>query len=236
MSLFHRRGSTQILFAIAFALPATELKAALVTFDDRPTWEAAVGGPIETEDLNGFASDTQFRTQTVHLLNMTIRQENGPPANGILVNQVDAAPFSFGLQINGSPQLDVEVGGPTETTVRIGFVEPVTAWGAEEMFANGPGTLFDVYDTMGSLLGTSPTPVGGLNFWGVHMTEGETIGHIIFRAPINNDDLMLLDDLSFVRADSRGIIPEPTALTVWSLFGLALACVSRRWGKAETTH
>ncbi len=195
-----------------------QAQSAVITYTDRATFEAAIGGSNGSEDFNGFAADAEFRTMSVSANNMTITGE--PGLNGSLTNKIDASPFQFSgsFVVDGTTYLIGDLAGAEQ--IRIDFDVAVTAWGADfiGIADSGRTTRIDVFDASDGLLGSvmpSSVDASSRSFYGFDLTAGSA-AYLIFGGNGPANDAFGIDNVAF-RTTS---VPEPTTL---ALFGLGLA-------------
>lgn len=176
-------------------------QAQVTTFSDRTAWNSAVGGLIQTEDLNGFIADTSFQNAGVALLNMTIEEINGPPSN-FPANLIDAPPLEEnGKRSNGTSYVLGEIDSSPGTTIRIDFLNPVSGWGAD-FISHDADAVIDIFDQSDNLIGTTTSVSADTTFYGFHLDAGESAGRIELRFGGVFNDLFGMDDLSFVQSAS----------------------------------
>lgn len=213
-----------ILFCIAIAAVTTPLEAAIVQYDDRAAWTAAVGMPTYAEDFEAFLVDTSFRMADGPLaLNGMSIYEIGPVSE-LDVNFVDVAPFLYG-SVNGTTSAEVGVDADSdpalETRVDITFDLPVSAWGADFARAKGEDELaVDVYlngaTLLGSLLISSDDPV----FLGFAANAGEAVEFVRLRGALpagpGTREGFSMDNVAIVA------VPEPATM---ALLGTAACCL-----------
>lgn len=209
-----------------------QVEAGILWYRSRADWIAAAGPASFREDFADFAVDTSFRTSTLALEGMRIRQEGVDPGT---VNFVDVPPLSAGHAFIESEYAFVGVvtasDGEPMTTVRIRFDDTNVAFGGDSWgAATGAGALLEVYDGVAllgvqSLLGGSTQD--GPNFLGYVLTEGDIATTVRFVAGSDDPDFtsegFALDDLAGVA------VPEPAGLPLLCLgvSGLAFCCRSR---------
>jgi uncharacterized repeat protein (TIGR01451 family) len=170
------------------ALAPAVADGAIVQYDDRATWLAAIGGtPDVEEDFQGFTVDTPFRTSPLTISMGTMAQVGLDQA---FRNEVDAPPFQF-TDNNGTTHAScfvnfADAGPGSETNVELTFTSPVSAWGADFNGVLGGELLaVDVDGTEQTILGTL-LPTANDTFLGFVATAGEQIDKVIFRSQNQN--------------------------------------------------
>lgn len=179
--------SALVLVSILAFLPAVA-DGAIVQYDDRAAWLAAIGGtPDIEEDFQGFTVDTSFRTAPLAISMGTIAQVG---LDQLFRNEVDVAPFQFSDN-NGTTHASCFVNFPdagpgSETNVEITFSAPVSAWGADfNGILGGELLAVDVNGTEQTVLGTL-LPTAGDTFLGFVATAGEEVDLVIYRSQNQN--------------------------------------------------
>ena len=186
-------------------------QAQVTTYSDRTVWNSAASAAPQTEDLNGFVTDTSFQGAVVPLLNMTIQEIDGPTGNGDFYNRIDVFPFQEDgkRSVNGTTYVLGEVDFTTGTFIRIDFSEPVSGWGAD-FISHDPNAVIDIYDQSNSLIGTTASVAVDTTFYGFLLDAGESAGRIEIRMATIFNDLFGMDDLSFVEGLAAD---DPTTMT-----------------------
>jgi len=176
-----------VMFLTGMLLSALA-QGAIVQYDDRATWLAAIGGtPDVEEDFQGFTVDTLFRTAPVAISMGTIAQVG---LDQDFRNLVDVAPFEY-TDNNGTTHASCFVNYPdsgagSETNVEITFSSPVSAWGADfNGILGGELLAIDVDGTTEAIIGTL-IPTAGDTFLGFIADAGEQIDKVIYRSQNQN--------------------------------------------------
>jgi hypothetical protein len=207
--------------------------AAIVQYDDRTSWEAAVGGPGDaTEDFSSFTVDTDFRAAPVALTLGTIQQEgfdaafrnfidvppltytdnNGTNHASSFVNSAEAGPGTpppTGAGNEDTPPDSAPEQGTPATTIRVAFPGPVTAWGGDVYGALGLELLaVDVLGAGDTVLATL-IPAANNTFIGFVADGGEQVTSVMFRSqtlvPGSGGEGFGLDDMAI--ASGGGQVP-----------------------------
>jgi uncharacterized repeat protein (TIGR01451 family) len=176
-----------VMFLTGMLLSALA-QGAIVQYDDRASWLAAVGGtPDVEEDFQGFTVDTSFRAAPVAISMGTIAQVGLDQA---FRNLVDVAPFEY-TDNNGTTHASCFVNYPdsgpgSETNVEVTFSAPVSAWGADfNGILGGELLAIDVDGTTEAVIATL-LPTAGDTFLGFVATAGEQIDKVIYRSQNQN--------------------------------------------------
>lgn len=204
--------------------------AGFLTYSDRTTWQAAIGGATGSENFNGFVSDTSFDGTSVALAaGMTIGTMNASHTN----NLIDAPPVgSAEWNVDGSSVANFFNGFSGANTLPfITFGTPVFAFGGDFRSLNDGAarTRVEIFDGATLLTTLDPSVAGSdeLRFWGFAATAGETVTSIVFTRLEN--DVFGLDNIEIGR--SAAPVPEPATLM---LFGVGLAGLAVRRRKAKS--
>lgn len=200
--------------AVGVALAGGAAHAQFNPFSSRGTWQAAAGASSFTENFEGFAGDTSFRTSPVALAGGMSIQQVGP---GTFRNEVDVVPLVFpgeGATSNiGS--LFTNADGVTE--VRINFGTGLTAFGFDHYGASGGEgvrmTAFNGATALGSIVLTG----GARDFTGFTLASGfatSVLFQSISTTPGSGGEGFAIDEVSGV------FVPAPGAAALLGLAGL----------------
>lgn len=216
---------TRAIFLPAAVLVAASSHAQLVWYGTRLGWDAARPATIAwSENFSGFASDQQFRTQTVAFAGGTLRQTG---FNLNFRNLIDV-PVLATSDNNGTANASMftNAGGPgqREAGVTVALSSAVTAlgfatWGA----ASAEGVTVSVYSGS-TLLGSRAIGNGSGEFTGFVLGPGQTADSLTFSSTTmisgNTGEGFGLDDISATTQP----VPEPGAL-----LGIGVALVGLSW-------
>lgn len=220
--------------AASLALIRTS-EGAIITYTSRGAWEAAVGPLTGTEDFNSFATDTQFRTASVALNNMTLTGETGN--NGAVANKIDTPVFEdpktyTPLDLDGTNFIFGDLASSQE--MEFAMTADVTAWGVDtEGIANSASMNVQmlIYSDSDVLLDTYTFPASGDNnangFIGVEATGGDLIGRIVFTNTTPFFDFFGLDNIGFV-VPGQIPIPEPSSLVLLGIGAIGVLGFARK--------
>jgi hypothetical protein len=174
------------VMVVGFMLP-TVTQAAIVQYNDRASWLAAIGGASDVdEDFSGFTVDTIFRSTPVPIAMGTIQQVG---FDQVFRNLVDVPPFLYSDN-NGTNHASCYVNWPdtgpgSETNVEVVFSAPVSAWGADMYGCLGLELLaVDVSGTNDQTILGTLLPAAQNTFVGFVATAGEQIDMVIFRSQV----------------------------------------------------
>ena len=205
------------LMAAVLLLAATSAGAIPIQYSDRATWEATVGAPIQTETLDSFVVDTEYRTVPVSLLNMSIQALDLSGLNAS-ANFIDASGTS---SFTNTADIIASIDG-SGTKIRIDFDVGVSAWGADTFSLCCGQDKIDIFDIDNMLIGTV-SAIGSADFWGFELSMGEVADYIVLRTELSTGsaDAFRMDNLSFVTVS----VPEPGTLALLGigLVGMGLA-------------
>ena len=172
-----------VVLALGVLIPALA-QGAIVQYNDRASWLAAIGGtPDAEEDFQGFTVDTSFRAAPVAIGTGTIAQAGFDQA---FRNLVDVPPFLY-TDNNGTNHASCFVNYPdtgpgSETNVELAFSQPVSAWGGDFVGVLGGEFLaIDVDGTERAIIATL-LPAAMDTFVGFVADAGEQIDLVIFRS------------------------------------------------------
>ncbi len=163
-------------------------QGAIVQYNDRASWLAAIGGaPDAQEDFQGFAVDTPFRAAALAMGIGAIGQAGLDQA---FRNEVDAPPLQF-TDNNGTTHASCFVNYPdsgagSETNVEIVFSQPVSAWGGDFNGVLGGELLAIDVDGLDRAVIATLLPAADTTFLGFVADAGEQIDLVIFRAQNQN--------------------------------------------------
>lgn len=222
------RSSGTLLVLLAFALPGMA-SGAILTFVDRAAWEAALGAPPDfTETFDAFTADTPFRLAPIDFGAFSLTQI---PARDDLFsfhNSVQVAPFAGGVSSDHgftTPNLSLFLEGDSSLHLRMSFLDPIDAWGADDYVS----TVFGVPQMLIGFEDGSQTAIAlpgtadGRSFFGIVADAGEKIRDFNFVGPSDGNfasgNRFILDDVSGRLAP----IPEPVGS---SLLGAGLAVLT----------
>ena len=162
------------LCAAAVLGAAGAAEAVVVTFNNRPAWNAATGGPAFVQTFAGFAADTSFQAAAVNIGGGMLIQQMGPGASR---NIVDVPALVF-ADNNGTHNASCFVNAPEPgapaTMVRLEFLTIVCAWGADFWGATtGEGLAIDIISPGGVVLATMNATGAAGEFMGFTCAPGE---------------------------------------------------------------
>lgn len=206
----------------------------VIVFTDRSLWEAAVGASSFTEDFQGFATDTVFRTSPLSANGFSIQQEGFDHA---FRNMVDVPPTQF-MDNNGTSGLalytNFDAPATPGTTVGLTFNQPNIAFGGESTLSvTLEGAIIDVISGS-TVLASIPLASGSNSFRGYLLTGGDTATSLVFRSASHvsgsGGQGFGYDNLAGVNA-----VPEPSTV-IFSIIGCALLVFARRSNGRSLRH
>ena len=220
-----RRTVTAAVVAVAAVLAAVGASASAIVFTDRASWVAAAGASTFFEDFSGFVQDTSFRTTSVALDGMAIRQVG----SGSFRNTVDTGPpfdFSEHGGTNHASLFTNAPGGPTPAVdVEIVFDAPNLAFGFDHWAAaDSEGARLEIWDGL-TLLGFHDLSNDFPGFLGYVLDGGDVASAVRFRSltsltsPGDPGEGFGIDSLEGVA------VPEPGSA---ALLALGLAALGGR--------
>ncbi|MEX0727025.1 MAG: PEP-CTERM sorting domain-containing protein [Planctomycetaceae bacterium] len=230
----------RIMGAIGFAALLGMIQTsegAAILYTSRATWEAAVGPLSGTEDFNSFAVDTEFRTSSVALNNMTLTGETGN--NGSTANKIDVPEFEkpkvyTPLDVDGTNFIFGDLASSQE--MEFDMTVDVTAWGVDTAGIANDATMTTqmlIYDDSDTLLETYVFPTSnvadGIGFIGIRTTGGDVVGRIVFTNTSPFFDYFGLDNIGFATSSVEAPgLPEPSSLVLLGLGTVGLLTLVRR--------
>ncbi len=203
--------------------PSMPLRGAVVTYTDRPTFDAAAS-PTDVEDFNTFVSDVFFDPTPLDVGAFTMSVVGADPLR-TPSNNVDVPPFVFtDNNIDGTPTGRITVENQSAGTllsVFLTFDAPIKSFGADFYSLNNTFNRTRIV-AAGEQISPPTTSGDQLRFFGfVSDTEFSIVE---FQANSGQLDGFAMDNITF------GPIPEPTTLTL-AAFAL-LGLVGRRKRRA----
>lgn len=206
-----------VLLATVIAVSASPAQA-IVTHTTLPSWSAAAGGPVVSENFNSIPNFTRFSITPLTIAMGTLQQTSGTPLTFNWVFSSD----DFATRVDGTRFASMELDGDEPVEVTLTFSQPVVGFGAQFRGAErGEGVRLALLDRTNAVLPTTYA-VPDTGFFGFTTGPGESVSAVRFIAarPDGTTSGVArfgMDNLVSVAAVPT---PEPAAL---SLFGLGLA-------------
>jgi hypothetical protein len=199
------------MFAWIVCSPAWAL---VVTYTNRPAWEAAVGPRDFEENFESFASDIDFSFSSTSAPNGFSLSHSGSES---FRNRIDVPPLEF-ADGNGTKGVSTFVGGGTGDEVTITPDLDLIGFGFEvSSAASGEGASVTAVGP-GGMSQTTVSLTGGINdFFGFQATGGDRIVSIQLMGLGGSGEGFYMDNMAGV------FIPEPSTFV---LLGMALAAVA----------
>ncbi|MGE3180186.1 MAG: PEP-CTERM sorting domain-containing protein [Phycisphaerae bacterium] len=190
-----------------------------MVFTDRGAWEAAVGGPIVTEDFNSLGTQSIADGQTLDTGLIQIKRDGSPNgADGALLIEPGSAFGNF----DGTNFLDGETGAAPHERVDLSFGGAnIVAFGADWVSPfSGDGIGIEVGSDLILLDSITGFNAGFVGF--ISDTDSfETISIVGNPANVTFQELWSADNFSFV-------VPEPGTLSLLFVGAAALGARRRR--------
>ena len=201
------RKQTLLLLVIVFftSVAPSISNAALISYSDRPTWEAALAATVTDEDFTSATVDISF-------------------------GGTSATHGDLGFASNKTPATDAQIDASADALILRGFfpthyaevtLPPTYAFGFDYLEGDAGGDPLGV-SVGGSTIATLPNQLGnGPAFFGVIEDTGATIPSYRYLS-FDNGMFAWINVISWV------LIPEPSAMALAMVAAAALATHRRR--------
>ena len=206
-----------VALAVGFAFQAD---AGLLVFNDRDSWQAALGTANTPYTFNGFTADQSFATSTLNFGSFSLKSKGIPPAgsNKIVADSSDGT-------VNGTAFASMFL--DKTRSVELDFTNPALAFGAEFL---GNTMNFGVFLHGDRAPVFIAGPATSQQYFGVISTSPIDRIEFLYSGPQGGSDIVNFDDVGI------SSVPEPSSLMVLGVMAALFAtysCWRLRRGKVD---
>jgi hypothetical protein len=179
--------------------------AAITTYTDRATWQAANGTPAFNVDFESFASDTSFANAPLDVGPFSLSAVGN--VSGLIIDFVDVSPFQFPPIPASFGNAHVEIFVEDPLAADLTFHTPVKGFFADFLYAGNGTQLTATLSLAGGGSADLTVPGTGSDLEPFGFVSTNAVSSIRFHNSVN--DGFAIDNVA------GGIVPEPSSYVLF---------------------